>query len=65
MHRPYGRIVAMHIAIVLGAGLVMWLDSPLPMLLVLICAKIVLDLQLHARERGKLNPVGYRPRIGT
>ncbi len=55
MHRPYGRIVAMHIAIVLGAGLVMWLDSPLPMLLVLICAKIALDLRFHVIERGKLS----------
>lgn len=58
MHRPYGRIIAMHITIVLGAGFVMWLDSPLPMLLLLICAKIVLDLQLHARERGRFNLVG-------
>lgn len=56
MHRPYGRIVAMHIAIVLGAGLVMWLGSPLPMLLVLVIAKTTLDLRLHRRERDKLGP---------
>ena len=60
MHRPYGRIMAMHITIVLGAGFVMWLDSPLPMLLLLICAKIVLDLKLHARERGRFDLVGDR-----
>lgn len=54
MHRPYGRIVVMHVAIVFGAGLVMWLGSPLPMLLILIVAKIVLDMRLHEKERAKL-----------
>ena len=55
MHRPYGRIVAMHIAIVLGAGLVMWLGTPLPMLLILILVKTFLDMRLHEKERGKLS----------
>lgn len=54
MHRPYGRIVAMHLAIVFGAGLVMWLGSPLPMLLILIAAKTALDMRLHEKERHKL-----------
>lgn len=55
MHRPYGRIIAMHVAIVLGAGLVMWLGSPLPMLLILILIKTSLDMRLHEKERGKLS----------
>ena len=55
MHRPYGRIIAMHIAIVLGAGLVIWLGSPLPMLLILILIKIFLDTRMHEKERGKLS----------
>jgi len=55
MHRPYGRIIAMHIAIVLGAGLVMWLGSPLPMLLILILIKTFLDIRMHEKERGKLS----------
>ncbi len=46
--------IAMHIAIVLGAGLVMWLGSPLPMLSVLILIKTFLDIRLHKKERGKL-----------
>jgi len=54
MNRPYGRIVAMHIAIVFGAGLVMWLGTPLPILMILIVAKIALDLRLHESERVKL-----------
>ncbi len=47
--------IAMHIAIVLGAGLVMWLGSPLPMLLVLVLIKTFLDIRLHQKERGKLS----------
>jgi hypothetical protein len=54
MHRPYGRIIVMHVAIVFGAGLVMWLGSPLPMLMILIVTKTVLDIRLHEKERGKL-----------
>jgi hypothetical protein len=53
MQRPYGRIVAMHVAIVFGAGLVMWLGNALPMLVVLILAKTAMDLRLHEGERAK------------
>jgi hypothetical protein len=52
MKRPYGRIVAMHVAIILGGALVAWLGNALPMLLVLIVAKSILDLKLHERERA-------------
>lgn len=73
MQRPYGRIVTMHVAIVFGAGLVTWLSTPLPMLLILVVAKIVIDLRLHEAERNKLadsswqettvrDPAGIRPR---
>ena len=49
--RPYGRIVVMHIAVMLGAALIQWLGSPVGMLLALIAAKTALDLKLHASER--------------
>jgi hypothetical protein len=54
MHRPYGRIISMHVAIVLGAGLVMYLGSPLPILVILILVKTFLDVRLHEKERSKL-----------
>jgi len=54
MQRPYGRIVAMHIAIVFGAGFVMWLGSPLPILMILIVAKMAMDFKLHQKERLKM-----------
>lgn len=53
MQRPYGRIIVLHVAIILGAALIQWLGSPVLMLLVLIAAKIVLDLRLHLAEREK------------
>lgn len=54
MQRPYGRIVAMHLAILIGAGAYTWLGSPFPLLLVLVLAKTVIDLRFHAKERRLL-----------
>ncbi|MHC4147654.1 MAG: DUF6498-containing protein [Planctomycetota bacterium] len=54
MNRPYGRIFVMHFSIVVGAFLIEGTDSVLPMLLILIGAKTVLDIHLHEKERGKL-----------
>lgn len=51
MQRPYGRIVVLHVAIIIGAVLIDWLGSPVAMLVVLIIAKIALDLKLHDAER--------------
>ena len=56
MTRPYGRIVVMHVAVILGAALIQWLGSPVGMLLALIVAKTALDLKLHASERKIFAP---------
>lgn len=53
MSRPYGRIVVLHVTIIIGAALIDWLGSPIMMLVVLIAAKIALDLRLHLLERDK------------
>ena len=55
MFRPYGRIISMQITILFGAALVMFFGSPMPMLLILIAAKIVIDLRLHGKERVKFS----------
>lgn len=55
MRRPYGRIIVLHVAIILGAALIQWLGSPIMMLVVLIAAKIALDLRLHLAERKKFS----------
>jgi hypothetical protein len=53
MKRPYGRIIVLHVAVIIGAALIQWLGSPVMMLVVLIAAKIALDLRLHLAERNK------------
>ena len=53
MKRPYGRIIALHIAVIAGGFVVTLLGNPLPALLVLIAIKIVIDLRLHENERHK------------
>jgi len=55
MNRPYGRIVVLHFAIIIGAALIQWLGSPVMMLVVLVAAKIALDLRLHIAEREKFS----------
>ena len=51
MFRPYGRIMVMHVSIIFGAGGAMLLGNPLPILLVLVIAKTMLDLRMHNKER--------------
>jgi hypothetical protein len=51
MKRPYGRIIALHIAVIAGGFVVTLLGNPLPALLVLIAVKITIDLKMHERER--------------
>jgi hypothetical protein len=56
MMRPYGRIVALHITIIVGALLTGLFGSPLALLIVLVIMKTGADLALHQAERDKLGP---------
>lgn len=51
MRRPYGRIIALHVAVIAGGFLVTLLNNPLPALVVLIVVKIAIDLRMHEKER--------------
>jgi hypothetical protein len=50
MMRPYGRVVVLHLAILLGGFAAMALGSPLWALLVLLGVKIAVDLTAHLKE---------------
>jgi hypothetical protein len=50
MPRPYVRIVMLHVAIIAGAAPVMALESPLPLLVLLVIFKIGIDIKLHNRS---------------
>ena len=54
MMRPYGRIVALHITIIVGAFLSIAFGSPMGLLVVLILLKTGVDLAMHQTERRKL-----------
>ncbi len=56
MHKPYQRIIVMHIAILAGGIFVMKLDSPLPLMITLIIMKIAVDLYLHKKSHQKKKP---------
>jgi hypothetical protein len=56
MAAPYSRIVVLHLAILFGGWGVMALNSPLPLLLLLIAGKIVLDVSAHIKEHRNLAP---------
>jgi hypothetical protein len=59
MHRPYRRVLVLHLAIILGGWLVLALGSPKSALLVLLALKIGFDLHAHLKEHRKAAaPVG-------
>jgi len=59
MIAPYGRIVIMHISIIVAAFPVMALGSPLPLLFLLILAKIILDIYFHTISHGSSTDPPY------
>jgi hypothetical protein len=52
MREPYGRVILMHFTIILGGGLVMLLQNPVPALVLLIVLKVAADLRAHFAERN-------------
>ena len=52
MARPYGRVVVLHLTILVGGMAAMALGSPVWALLVLIGVKIAMDLKAHLKEHA-------------
>lgn len=48
--QPYGRLVILHVTIIIGAFVSIFLGTPLGSLLVLVVLKTALDLGLHLRQ---------------
>jgi hypothetical protein len=53
MMRPYGRVVVLHLTIILGGFVVGAIGSPLGALVILVVGKTVLDAKMHDREHAK------------
>ena len=50
MSTPYGRVIVLHMTIIIGAFVIGILGAPIGALLVLVILKTALDLRLHQRE---------------
>lgn len=57
MIRPYGRIVVLHITIILGGMLTMAFGNPLGLLVILMVLKTSVDLAMHQAERNKYQSI--------
>jgi hypothetical protein len=55
MQQPYQRIFVMHLAILGGGIFVMKLNSPVPLMIILILLKISFDLYLHKKSHRSAN----------
>jgi hypothetical protein len=58
MFRPYGRIIALHVAILLGGLFAQVLGSPIWALLILIAVKIGFDVTAHLRAHAQAHEEG-------
>jgi hypothetical protein len=52
MFAPYGRLVILHMAIILGAFVSIMIGSPVGAVAVLVILKTIVDLSLHLRGHG-------------
>jgi len=55
MHKPYSRIVVLHLGIIFGGFVLQALHEPLLGLIVLIVIKIVVDVRAHMKEHEELS----------
>jgi hypothetical protein len=60
MSQPYKRIALLHVAILAGAVPVMILGSPVPLLIILVMAKIVLDIRLHLKTHENITAAAQK-----
>ncbi|MCK5359348.1 MAG: hypothetical protein KAJ95_01905, partial [Gammaproteobacteria bacterium] len=51
IHEPYQRIIFMHMTIIIGAFMISIIGDSTVVLMLVIAAKIVMDVRAHARER--------------
>jgi len=57
MGAPYGRIMLMHVVLVIGAAIIAAIGQPIYALALLVALKILADASAHLRERRKLGSI--------
>ena len=63
MMRPYGRVIVLHVTIVLGGFLALALGPSLGVLLLFVLLKIVVDVAAHLREVRKVAARGTQEMV--
>lgn len=53
MSQPYGRIIVMHLTVLLGAFAIEALGAPIALLAILVATKTVIDLNAHRKAHAK------------
>ena len=53
MFAPYGRIVIMHIVVILGGALAIRFGEPIWALIIMVAIKVMIDLRAHNRSHAK------------
>lgn len=54
MMEPYSRIIFMHLVLIFGGGLAMALGDAVPVILLVILVKIIVDVKAHLKQRVNL-----------
>jgi len=55
MFAPYGRLLILHLTIILGAFLSLVLGSPVGAIVILVLIKTIVDLGFHIREHAAIS----------
>lgn len=63
MFQPYARIMLLHVVLLLGGILLLFLGAPVVLLALLVVLKIVLDLRAHLAEHSGQRGQGARPQV--
>ena len=54
MAAPYRRIIMMHLTLIFGGFVTMTLGDPVPVLLIFILVKIIVDVRAHLKEHSQV-----------
>lgn len=62
MSRPYSRVIFMHLVLIFGGGLSLFLGGPTIVLMIVIVLKVFVDVRAHLKERS-LVETGVRDQL--
>lgn len=58
MTDPYQRVIVLHLVIIAGGFAVLALKSPVPLVILLVLVKIIIDVKLHQKSHQRASELG-------